>query len=852
MIVRDDASTLEACLQSVRPHVDELVIVDTGSVDGSVAIEQRYADVWELYLGCNDPDTGLIVDFADARNRSYELATGDWVLWVDGDDVLVDGENLRRLCDAAPHEDNVFYVAPYEFQYNNEDGQVEVLIQRERLMRPRHAFIWQTPVHEGCLPRQPMAGGLISVETEAFKLCHHHINNGDPREPGRNLRIMKSWVEKCGEGDVRALYYLGLEYGLTGDVGNALHWLKRYCELSNWTDERCLAQLEISRLYRVIGDQREAIAWAFRAMATKSWPDPYYSIAKSCYNLACNGIEPHYNFARCAHFAQMGLNLARSGPASTLLQINPRERYAIHEYLNVALSRIGKLSEALASCEEGLSGLPKHADMLHNRRTYQVELARRHIREQADFLVGLEELRPEGAVIIKATLAGDFAIQLTQPEPHAHAGSCDPEEQPKADGCLDIILYTGPALERWNPNTWAETGMGGSETMAWHMARLLRARGHRVRVYADCTPTMQGVFQGVEWYDSSRFHNLRCDVLIVSRDPRAVDPERRVEAGCRLLWMHDVHCGEALTHRRDLRFDRILCLSDWHRTCFLSLYPLVDANRVVVTRNGIDLSLFSEDQRWVDCREEDSEEGDLVRREDSVPRNPHKAVYSSSPDRGLQTALDCWKDVRKAIPDAELHVYYGFDNWEKSARMLNDGPQQQSVRYLKQLAQSTPGVVVHGRIRQAELAREFLSAGVWAYPTWWTETSCLTAMEAQAAGLYMVTSPLAALNETVGDRGVLIEGDWSDPQYWRDPKFMKAWTEAVINAMPKVSKCESGSITIGGIAPREPLQTYAREHFGLEALADDWDKMLRALHAEVTERVVPVFTEIPERRAAQP
>jgi len=49
----------------------------------------------------------------------------------------------------------------------------------------------------------------------------------------------------------------------------------------------------------------------------------------------------------------------------------------------------------------------------------------------------------------------------------------------------------------------------------------------------------------------------------------------------------------------------------------------------------------------------------------------------------------------------------------------------------------------------------------------------------------------------------------------------------------------------------EPLQTYAREHFGLEALADDWDKMLRALHAEVTERVVPVFTEIPERRAAQ-
>jgi glycosyltransferase involved in cell wall biosynthesis len=532
----------------------------------------------------------------------------------------------------------------------------------------------------------------------------------------------------------------------------------------------------------------------------------------------------------------MGLNLSRSGPTKTLLQANPRDRFAIHEYLNVALSKVGQIEAALASCEEGLSGLPTHADLLNNRKAYKVELARRSIRKDADFLVENGELRPEGAVIIKATLAGEFSIQLTEP-PEETDPSCEPAEQPKREGCLDIVIYTGPALERWNPDTWRKTGMGGSETMAWHMARLLRARGHRVRVYADCTPTMQGVFEGVEWYNHSRYRNLKCDVLIVSRDPRAVDPEFKVEAGCRLLWAHDVHCGEALTHKRDLRFDRILCLSEWHRTFFLSVYPLIDASRVHVTRNGIDLSLFSEDKRWFEAREEDSEEGDLVSWEEPIPRNPHKAVYSSSPDRGLQTALDCWKDVRKEVPDAELHVYYGFENWEKSVEMFHDAKQAQTVRYLKKLAQSTPGVVVHGRMNQADLAREFLSAGVWAYPTWWTETSCITAMEAQAAGLYMVTSPIAALNETVNGGGVMIPGDW------REPEYMQKWTEAIIDGM-------NNQLFPGSEAPiRAAIQKRAQKVFGLESLADDWDKMLRELHAEVTEKVVPTFTEIPEKRA---
>ena len=71
------------------------------------------------------------------------------------------------------------------------------------------------------------------------------------------------------------------------------------------------------------------------------------------------------------------------------------------------------------------------------------------------------------------------------------------------------------------------------------------------------------------------------------------------------------------------------------------------------------------------------------------------------------------------------------------------------------------GVVAHGRVDQQTLAREMLSAGVWILPTWFCETSCISAMEAQAAGLRIVASKLAALEETVADRGELITEDWA-------------------------------------------------------------------------------------------
>ena len=59
-----------------------------------------------------------------------------------------------------------------------------------------------------------------------------------------------------------------------------------------------------------------------------------------------------------------------------------------------------------------------------------------------------------------------------------------------------------------------------------------------------------------------------------------------------------------------------------------------------------------------------------------------------------------------------------------------------------------PGVYEHGRIGQVELAREFLSSSVYAYPCHFEEISCISAMKAQVAGCIPLTTDYAALAET--------------------------------------------------------------------------------------------------------
>ena len=96
MIVKDEEESLPGCLESIQGLSDELIIVDTGSVDQTVAIAKSY--------GAQISHFDWVDDFSAARNASLDKATGDWILWVDADDRIARRYHPDRFAGADPEK----------------------------------------------------------------------------------------------------------------------------------------------------------------------------------------------------------------------------------------------------------------------------------------------------------------------------------------------------------------------------------------------------------------------------------------------------------------------------------------------------------------------------------------------------------------------------------------------------------------------------------------------------------------------------------------------------------------------------------------------------------------------------
>lgn len=151
----------------------------------------------------------------------------------------------------------------------------------------------------------------------------------------------------------------------------------------------------------------------------------------------------------------------------------------------------------------------------------------------------------------------------------------------------------------------------------------------------------------------------------------------------------------------------------------------------------------------------------------------HRLFYASSYDRGLDVLLKMWPDILKKFPDATLDIAYGWDLFDAGFR---NNPERMAWREKINKLMEQPNITHHGRVGKEELAKIRRECGVWAYPTYFAEINCITALDSQVDGLVPVTINDFALKETVGS-GVRVDGDIYDEA------TKKAWLDGLFKVM---------------------------------------------------------------------
>jgi tetratricopeptide (TPR) repeat protein len=212
MIARNEEAHLDACLASVEELVDELIIVDTGSVDATKRIA--------LAHGARVFDFPWCDDFSAARNESLRHAHGDWILWMDADDRVTaeNREKLRTVLDSLPDSRDGFVMrcACSSFVTLSRTE-----VDHVRLFRSRSDVRFRYRVHEQVAPSILRAGGTLRMTDVVIQHVGYADAGAYRRKQERNLRLLEL---ACQEHPLEPfmLYYRGLALLDLDRAGEAL------------------------------------------------------------------------------------------------------------------------------------------------------------------------------------------------------------------------------------------------------------------------------------------------------------------------------------------------------------------------------------------------------------------------------------------------------------------------------------------------------------------------------------------------------------------------------------------------------------------------------------------------------
>lgn len=348
MIVRDEELTLARCLNCIKPFADEIIIVDTGSVDGTVEIAKKFTDK-VFYFAWQD-------DFASARNFSFSKAGGDFIMWLDADDVITE-ENAQKILGLKARDD--FDVAFLEYAAAFDNGTPAFIYSRERIVRRSLGLKWEGEVHEAITPR----GRIIYSDACVF---HKKEKASDG---ARNLHIYQRLIASGKKLQPRQLFYYGRELYFNRLYPECIAVLTEYLRGDGWVENRVEACRTLRLALKAAGREDDAVKVLAFAL-TLGVPR-----AQDCCELAAM-FEDKKDVSSAIYWYQRALDASESVRGGGFINVDYLA-YIPAIRLCVLYDGLGEYELANSYNEIAGKAKPNDASYLHNKRYFKTKLTER-------------------------------------------------------------------------------------------------------------------------------------------------------------------------------------------------------------------------------------------------------------------------------------------------------------------------------------------------------------------------------------------------------------------------------------------------------------------------------------------
>ena len=216
-IVRDEAAVLERSICSLREAVDEIIVVDTGSIDGTMEIAQKYASFVYQYPWQQD--------FAAARNFALEQVHGDWIIFLDADEYFSEetAKNLRFVVEHSTAEALGINI----INYDKDNEKVLVAFFALRAFKRQADICYVGRIHEQLEKNGVPLERIFFVAPQQLSIIHTGYSAGISRKKAeRNLDLLQKELAD-GKPPEQLYMYLAETYDGLGDSKKAMQNARR-------------------------------------------------------------------------------------------------------------------------------------------------------------------------------------------------------------------------------------------------------------------------------------------------------------------------------------------------------------------------------------------------------------------------------------------------------------------------------------------------------------------------------------------------------------------------------------------------------------------------------------------------